>query len=245
MSLTAATVPPKRTYAAAVSQPSPAVPGVPPALPATKKRKHSSRLQSRVETRDDALGKLIQKHTRLFCNVGFDATVRSLRPRGDLVKNQSHWHPASPLLSHFAKSGVPALLRTPPWSPELIEERVKRGCHKSTEEHLDFLREEMLEFVEKGFWILLPYRLVKYMRQLRVSPLGVIPQRGRRPRLIVDYSFYGINQETVNLAPKEAMQFGRALERILYHIRHANPKYGPVYLSKVDLSDGFYRVGLN
>ena len=41
------------------------------------------------------------------------------------------------------------------------------------------------------------------------------------------------------------MQFGRTLERVLYQIRHANPRYGHVHLAKVDLSDGFYRVALN
>jgi hypothetical protein len=46
------------------------------------------------------------------------------------------------------------------------------------------------------------------------------------------------------LAPHDAMQFGRALERLLFCIRHANPCYGPVYLNKIDISDGFYRVAL-
>jgi hypothetical protein len=46
------------------------------------------------------------------------------------------------------------------------------------------------------------------------------------------------------LAPNEAMQFGRALERLLFRIRHANPRYGPVYMNKIDISDGFYRVAL-
>jgi hypothetical protein len=40
------------------------------------------------------------------------------------------------------------------------------------------------------------------------------------------------------------MQFGRALERLLFHIRHANPRYGPIYINKIDISDGFYRVTL-
>jgi hypothetical protein len=52
-------------------------------------------------------------------------------------------------------------------------------------------------------------------------------------RLIVDLSFYGIN---------DGMQFGRNLQRLLFKIRHANPKFGPVYMSKVDIADGFYRV---
>ena len=72
--------------------------------------------------------------------------------------------------------------------------------------------------------------------------MGVVPQRGQRPRIIVDYSFYGLNQDTIRLTPTEAMQFGRALERILHRIRTSNPHFGPVYLGKVDQSDGFYRL---
>ena len=77
---------------------------------------------------------------------------------------------------------------------------------------------------------------------LRISPLGVAPQRDRRPRLIVDYTFSGVIADTLALAPKEAMQFGRALQRVLTTIVHANKKYGPVFLSKIDIADGFYRV---
>jgi hypothetical protein len=57
-------------------------------------------------------------------------------------------------------------------------------------------------------------------------------------------SFYDVNADTIKLAPPEAMQFGKALDRLLFRIRHANPKYGPVYMNKVDISDGFYRVWL-
>ena len=48
--------------------------------------------------------------------------------------------------------------------------------------------------------------------------------------------------ETVPLAPREAMQFGRTLQRIMHTIVHAEPRYGPVYTSKIDIADGFYRV---
>ena len=60
----------------------------------------------------------------------------------------------------------------------------------------------------------------------------------------MDHSFHGINAETVQLAHSEAMQFGRALERTLQKIRHADPHHRPACLSKVDLADGFYRFGL-
>jgi hypothetical protein len=43
-------------------------------------------------------------------------------------------------------------------------------------------------------------------------------------------------------APRESMQFGRALQRILTTLVHAHPRYGPVHLAKIDVADGFYRV---
>ena len=41
------------------------------------------------------------------------------------------------------------------------------------------------------------------------------------------------------------MQFGWALKRLLYKIRHADPKFEPVRVSKADIKDGFYRLFLN
>jgi hypothetical protein len=64
----------------------------------------------------------------------------------------------------------------------------------------------------------------------------------RRPRSIVDYSFSNINADTVHLCPRESMQFGRTLERLLTQIVHSDPRFGPVQLLKLDIKDGFYRV---
>jgi SAM-dependent methyltransferase len=41
------------------------------------------------------------------------------------------------------------------------------------------------------------------------------------------------------------MQFGHALDRILREILLADPTLGPIYLIKLDISDGFYRIALN
>jgi hypothetical protein len=43
----------------------------------------------------------------------------------------------------------------------------------------------------------------------------------------------------------EAMQFGWSLERILWEILFTNPAHSPVQMIKLDISDGFYRIGLN
>ena len=46
------------------------------------------------------------------------------------------------------------------------------------------------------------------------------------------------------IAPRDAMQFGHALDRILREVLLADPKNGVVEMMKVDISDGFYRVNL-
>jgi hypothetical protein len=57
----------------------------------------------------------------------------------------------------------------------------------------------------------------------------------------MDYMFYGVNTDTCRLAPEEAMRFGRAFQWLLEDIVNADPRFGPVYLCKVDISDGFYQ----
>ena len=98
--------------------------------------------------------------------------------------------------------------------------------------------------LQKQQWTLLPAALVTELQQLRLSPLGVIPQHDRRPRTIADYTFFHVNQDTVPLGPPEAMQFGRSLRRLLTKILYADPRFGPVYLCKIDIADGFYRIWL-
>ena len=103
----------------------------------------------------------------------------------------------------------------------------------------------MAEMARLGYWTVIPYRLIhRLLKRLRLSPAGVIPQRDCHHHTIIDYTFSGVNDETLRLSPKKAMQFGRALHRLLHHIRFAPAEHGPVYMLKVDLSDGFYRVWL-
>ena len=151
-------------------------------------------------------------------------------------------HPAGPLLDRLASTGAPVLQSTHPWTQDRLLQSMERGSHHSAQSHLDFLRDEMATMIEQQYWTVLPYSKVRHLPHLRLSPLGVVPQRDRRPRIIVDYSFYNINDDTVPLAPMESMQFGRALDRILYKLRHSNRRFGPVHMIKVDIADGFYRM---
>ena len=87
--------------------------------------------------------------------------------------------------------------------------------------------------------MLLPHSEVAAMQSLRLSPLGVVLQRDQRPRVIADYSFYGINADTLPMAPRESMQFGKVHERLLSVLLCTNPRLGAAYMYKIDISDGF------
>jgi hypothetical protein len=195
---------------------------------------------------NDRLGKYIAIATStLQAASSWEQFVLSARSPTDISSSiDTLSHPASRLLANLRNHGAPITMSTPPWSQAQKDHAIQRGNHPSTLAHADFLREEMADMVQQRFWVVVPYQNVRHLSALRLSPMGVVPQRDRWPRPIVDYTFSNINAETTSPAPIEAMQFGHAFNRILYRIHHANPHYGPVYLLKVDLADGFYRVPL-
>ena len=47
-----------------------------------------------------------------------------------------------------------------------VEERLCQGSHSSIDEHVDFIRDKMADFAEKGFWAVLPYDKVKHLQNL-------------------------------------------------------------------------------
>jgi len=61
----------------------------------------------------------------------------------------------------------------------------------------------------------------------------------------MDYTFTDVNQNSVQLAPMHAMQFGTAIHRIFHRLAYCNPTFGTALLSKIDLSDGYYRIPLS
>jgi hypothetical protein len=103
----------------------------------------------------------------------------------------------------------------------------------------------MLDMIDKRYWVILPFHAVKHFPHLKLAPAGVVPQRTRRLCQIMDFTFTEVNQYSVPLAPQHAMQFGNAIQSLLQHIAYANPAFGPVLLSKFDLSDGYYRIPLH
>jgi hypothetical protein len=167
-------------------------------------------------------------------------------PQGDLhpaVKTLPHR--AAHLLDTLRRTGATVKMKTEPWSRQRKVEALKRGFHQSANLHQEFLCEEFVDMIHKSQWVLLPAHLFMDKTNLRLSPLGVVPQRDHRPQTICDYSFFSVNLDTVPLAPQESMQFGRALHRVLQQVSDADPRLGPVHLSKIDIADSFYRIGIN
>ena len=77
--------------------------------------------------------------------------------------------------------------------------------------------------IQKGQWVVLPASMAPELKELRLLPPGVVPQRDRRPQWICNYTWSGVNTEMIPLVAKELKQFGHILERILREIILANP----------------------
>ena len=195
-------------------------------------------------TLPDRLGTLVQSlSSQLASSTSWHGFVKQRQGSPFLSsKLETLDHPAASHLTELRDYGVPALMSDEPWSQQRLQECLDRGCHTSANDHQQFIRDEMSDNIEHGFWVVLPFEQVKHLPNLRLSPLGVKEERERRPRLVVDHTWFGVNDATIQYTPKEAMQFGGTLPRILHKVRHADPAYGPVYLSKIDIADGFYRM---
>jgi hypothetical protein len=98
-------------------------------------------------------------------------------PTGDFYPDVKHLpHRAAHLLDTLRRSGATVGMKTEPWSRQRKDEALKRGSHQSALLHTDFLCDEFVDMIHKGQWVLLPARLVMDGKNLRLSPLGVVPQ---------------------------------------------------------------------
>ena len=75
--------------------------------------------------------------------------------------------------------------------------------------------------------MVVPYSAVRHLPHLRIFPLGAVPQRNRRPWLIVDYTFSGLNAETLLWAPREAKQFDLRAAACVQQYRSFGPPVWP------------------
>jgi hypothetical protein len=88
---------------------------------------------------------------------------------------------------------MPVITSTAGWSDTDFDARLQRGSHTSTTHEKVSGR----CFRMKLFANVVVSRVSNISAAFACPPLGCVPQRDRRPRLIVDLSFYGVNADTV------------------------------------------------
>jgi hypothetical protein len=116
--------------------------------------------------------------------------------------------------------------------------------HKGTHEHIEFLLTEFFDMIRAGQWLVLPYRSVRHLPNLRISPTGVVPQWDQHPCPIVDYTFLEVNNATILQAP-DSIQFGAALYHFLQCLERTDTHCGLIKLAKTDISDAFMHVWIS
>ena len=177
------------------------------------------------------------------------------------------FHPFVATLEQWA-SGVSAVCGEP-WSEAAIQAAIDRGPHTSalTPEARNLIDEEMEYQIQAGFSEMVLWSAIQhsYPLNLKVSPLAVIPQVGRRGRLLLDLSFPSqaarpaskrqrrnwvvppplapsVNSTTIQQSPAYPVkELGRVLPRLLAFMSCV-PREETIMFAKIDLSDGFWRM---
>ena len=164
-------------------------------------------------------------------------------------------HPAAPVLLKYATDGCPVDCGAD-WSLEKLDEAVAYAAHPSAEapEATKALHEEVMEKVTDGYVDLIPWDVLRKNppKQLKISPIAAIPHKSRDFRMILDLSFVlknrqhvekSINDYTQLLSDHKSMvQLGQSLPRLIWHLAFAPEDQGPLFFTKLDLKDGYWRM---
>ena len=116
----------------------------------------------------DRLGKLLARTMYYFASSkSWHSYVRKARGKSHLSPDVAHLpHKAAHYLDQLRRHGAEVLFKTKPWTSKQLEECVHRGSHSSAQDHVDFVRDEMADFIEQGYWTVLPFRFVKNLPNL-------------------------------------------------------------------------------
>ena len=92
------------------------------------------------------------------------------------------------------------------------------GTHSSALKEKNFAWKELMEQLQAGHVVIFPWEAFKHLPGLWLLPLVKIPQTGRKPQIIYDFLWSGLNKKAHRGDPKEAIRVGRALHRLLDYI---------------------------
>ena len=164
-------------------------------------------------------------------------------------------HPAAPLLLKYAMTGCP-VDTGPHWTSTQLAQAIDYGSHVSatTPEAITQLGQELREKEALRQVRLVPWASIRDdpPRELKISPIAMVPHKSRTYRVILDLSFAcrdasgnksrSVNSTTRKTAPAASIdQLGQALMRIIYAFATA-PANQPIFMAKWDIKDGFWRL---
>jgi len=167
-------------------------------------------------------------------------------------------HPFTPTLNKW-RHGI-AVDCGPDWSWDVVEAAVAQGPHPTaaTPNSIALFKEDIAYQVMAGFCKVMLWEDLQRLRphNLKISPVAVVPQTGRRGKIILDLSFpvyqdvngvvtavqSSVNDTTELSAPGiPVKEIGKVLPRLLHCMRDT-PAGLHILLSKLDISDGFWRL---
>ena len=170
----------------------------------------------------------------------------------------SYVHPFAPTLLEWEK-GIQVDCG-PEWDMATCEAAVDRGPHPSamTAEAITLFAEDISYQEKAGFCQVYLWEDLKRLHpeNLKISPVAVVPQVGRRGRIILDLSFpvyqnvdgtvtiiqNSVNDTTAITAPTiPVKEIGKVLHRLLYFMKMTRSGEW-ILFSKLDISDGFWRL---
>jgi hypothetical protein len=148
----------------------------------------------------------------------------------------------------------------PDWTWDVIAAAVAHGPHPTarTQDSIALFAEDIEYQVKGGFCKVYRWDDLQKLRpaHLKISPVAVVPQVGRRGRIILDLSFpvyqdldgvititqESVNDTTVLQAPSVPVkEIGRVLPRLLQYMQET-PVRLHILFCKLDISDGFWRL---
>jgi hypothetical protein len=146
----------------------------------------------------------------------------------------------------------------PDWNWDVITATVDHGPHPTarTQDSISLFKEDIKYQIKAGFCKVYLWEDLKKLRpaNLKISLVAVVPQVGRRGRIILDLLFPvyqdqngiititqdSVNNTTVLQAPSELVkEIGKVLPRLLHYMQDM-PKGLHLLFCKLDISDGFW-----
>ena len=116
------------------------------------------------------------------------------------------------------------------------------GAHASATQVVEFVHQELAKQIQADHIMASPWDTIAHLYNLWLYPVLALPHEGRRPCLIVYLMWSSLNAAVTPQAPQEAMCFRGTLYRVSKCLLMPEPRLGPIYLSKVDLTDAHIRL---